>query len=81
MTTDEKWAFLWEYRDIETPCKKCNGTGIICYGSTSTFMGGIGGSAMTNGVCNHCWGSGDEHRHGADLKKLYTELATLRRKK
>ena len=48
-----------EWRGIDSPCPTCTGTGYIVYGSTSTYWGGIGGAAMTKGVCNKCWGSGD----------------------
>ncbi len=48
-----------EWRGIDKPCLECTGTGYIVYGSTSTYWGGIGGAAMTKGVCNKCWGSGD----------------------
>ena len=48
-----------EWRGIDSPCPTCLGTGYIVYGSTSTYWGGIGGAAMTKGVCNKCWGSGD----------------------
>lgn len=48
-----------EWRGIDDPCPKCIGSGYIVYGSTSTYWGGIGGAAMTKGVCNKCWGSGD----------------------
>lgn len=75
----EHWKFLWEMRGIETPCKRCDGTGRIVYGSTSTFMRGIGGAVMTPGICDRCWGSGDSNRPGPNLKSLYYELHRLRR--
>ena len=62
-----QWALEW--RDIETPCEQCGGTGRHTYGSTSTWRGGIGGCAMTSGVCDRCWGSGDEHRHWGNLRE------------
>lgn len=74
MTTDELWQWLCEMRDIETPCKDCGGAGVKAYDSTSTWGGGIGGQMITSGVCDRCWGSGDEnkrwpsHRHMAALK-------------
>ncbi len=60
-----------EWRGIEYPCPKCGGSGYIVYGSTSTYWGGIGGAAMTKGVCNQCWGSGEEHRPWPSHKEFY----------
>jgi hypothetical protein len=59
-----------DWRGVEGPCTVCGGTGKKAYGSTATWHGGIGGATMTSGVCDHCWGSGDEHNHGADLRKM-----------
>lgn len=73
---------LLAYRGIkpyETPCRVCYGFGVILYGSTSTWRGGIGGAAMTYGVCDKCWGSGVEarpwpsHKEFERLKKLETK--------
>jgi hypothetical protein len=33
----------------------------------------MGGAAMTRDVCDRCWGSGDEHSHWTDLRKLRRE--------
>ncbi len=52
-----------EERGVTTPCARCRGLGVRTYGSTATWRGGIGGQAMTTGVCDRCWGSGDEHHH------------------
>jgi len=60
------------WRGIENPCPKCTGTGYIVYGSTSTYLGGIGGAAMTKGVCNQCWGSGEADRPWPSHKEFYT---------
>lgn len=70
MTPEEHWLKL---RGIEAPCDVCHGSGVRLYGSTSTWHGGMGGCMMTKDVCDHCWGSGDEHRHWTDLKKLRAE--------
>lgn len=61
----------WE-RGIEDPCKKCGGSGYIWYGSTSTYWGGVGGSAITKGVCDKCWGSGEENRPWPSHKEFFT---------
>lgn len=62
------------FRGIRTPCTTCNGYGVRAYGSTSTWMGGIGGAAITNGTCDRCWGSGDESHKGPNLRKLLTMI-------
>ena len=49
-------------------CTTCGGTGKKVYASTSTWRGGIGGAAMTEDVCDKCWGSGDELAPGTDLR-------------
>lgn len=68
------------WRDIETPCKRCGGSGIKTYANTATWRGGIGGSAMTMDVCDACWGSGDSSRKGADLRTLTARLKDAERK-
>jgi hypothetical protein len=62
-----------EWRGIKTVCTRCGGTGSYWYGSTSTWRGGMAGAAMTRGVCDVCWGSGDAERHWTDLRKLRDE--------
>lgn len=62
-------------RDVRSPCPACTGFGVVVYGSTATWRGGIGGASMTAGVCDKCWGSGDRdrpwpsHRHFEALKR------------
>lgn len=51
-------------------CPKCSGEGRRVYGSTATWQGGIGGQAMTEGICDKCWGTGRTDRIGVDLRKL-----------
>ena len=58
------------WRDVEVPCERCEGRGIATYGSTATWMGGIGGAMITSGVCDSCWGTGDMRRIGANLRDL-----------
>lgn len=67
-------------RGIETLCHKCSGAGKVAYPNTSVWMGGIGGQMITTGVCDHCWGSGDEHRHGANLRKLTYDIKAFQSK-
>jgi len=52
------------------PCKGCGGEGRKVYGSTSTYLYGIGGAAMTEDWCDRCWGTGLEHRKGPNLKEM-----------
>ena len=75
--------FVRNYRHIyhtEDVCKKCQGTGIICYGSTALWRDGLGGAAITPGVCDECWGSGNarrpwiSHRTHEALEAHVTEL-------
>lgn len=53
-----------------TPCDKCGGWGARAYGSTSLWRGGTGGQAITTGICDKCWGSGDAEFPGIDLRML-----------
>lgn len=71
---DDFYAWVWDRRGVETPCKKCSGFGHRAYGNTATWRGGKGGQMITGGVCDHCWGSGDELRHGANLRELFNKL-------
>ena len=72
LNEEQRKAFL-KHRDIDVPCTRCHGLGVIWYGSTSTWRGGMGGASMTQDVCDECWGSGDANRHWVDLKKLRNE--------
>jgi hypothetical protein len=71
---------LLEFRGIEKPCKKCSGAGSRVYADTSTWHSGIGGQMLTTGVCDHCWGSGDElniwpsHRKYQNMQNRVAEL-------
>lgn len=61
-------------REANDICKACGGSGMLVYGSTSTWRGGIGGSAMTRGVCDKCWGSGDIAKPWTNLRNLPAPL-------
>jgi hypothetical protein len=67
-------------RGVETPCAGCGGYGVKMYASTATWRGGIGGQAITRDVCDRCWGTGDAHRKGTDLRKLESAFRTLEKK-
>ena len=72
--TPEEYEYFLEIRSVETPCPKCKGTGVISYGSTSQWRGGIGGQAITPGPCDVCWGSGDKHRTWGNLRDIDIEV-------
>lgn len=65
---DPSYKLFLQWRGVRTPCPKCNGSGVRIYSSTATWQGGMGGAAMTRAVCDECWGSGDQDRHGVDLR-------------
>jgi hypothetical protein len=71
---DEWYRRFLEYRGInpyyDTVCPSCSGSGVQVYGSTATWHSGIGGQAMTSGVCDKCWGSGKKNAPWANLKAL-----------
>lgn len=56
------------HKDI---CVNCNGLGVVWYGNTATWRGGIGGAMMTKDVCNHCWGSGNKNKTWLSHKKYW----------
>lgn len=62
------------WRGIEQACQKCGGAGSRTYGSTATWRGGIGGAAMTDDVCDKCWGSGDANKSWTNLRTLDADL-------
>lgn len=61
---------LLAWLGIEEPCKGCGGRGRRSYPSTSGWRGGIGGAAMTEDVCDDCWGTGDARRSGVDWRRM-----------
>lgn len=74
MTNEEyKEVYLefLERRGVETPCGKCDGFGTRTYPDTSTWRRGYGmaGQTLTNDVCDHCWGSGDQNKTWASWRK------------
>lgn len=75
---DDFMPNVWDSRGVCTPCKKCNGFGVRTYASTSLWRGGIGGSAMSKGVCDGCWGSGDANYSWLNLREVESELRKLK---
>lgn len=63
--------------DPKNTCPGCGGIGEKCYSSTATWGGGIGGQALTNAVCDKCWGSGDAARPWANLKQIRIQQQVL----
>lgn len=52
-------------------CERCRGTGSRMWPHTGMWRtGGVYGQAMTEGPCDHCWGSGDEARHWPSHKRI-----------
>lgn len=75
MCDDKKmYDRMLEWRGLskgyDTICTACNGSGVKSYASTSTWVGGYGGSMMTTDVCNKCWGTGKENQKGVDLRAV-----------
>lgn len=76
MTTEATQAALDQVlriRGVEVACETCHGLGVRGYGSTATWRGGQGGARPQKDVCDACWGTGDAHRHGVNLRKMAEE--------
>lgn len=58
-------------------CTECNGTGGKLYGDTSTWHNGVGGSLITEDVCDKCWGTGRKDIKGIDLRKINNKIKAL----
>ena len=69
----EKIMEVREIEKVENLCPSCSGRGRRAYGSTSIWMGGIGGQQITSGICDECWGSGDITRNFVNLRKMYNK--------
>lgn len=78
---EEFIKYLYDVRGIDTPCERCGGAGVRTYSSTAVWRGGIGGQALTQGVCDLCWGSGDVHRPWTNLRELDQKLNELQRRR
>ena len=66
---------LLDWRGVDDPCPACKGSGVKHYANTSTWRHSMGGASMTLDVCDICWGTGDVHRIGVDLRKQRDEEA------
>ena len=58
-------------------CPGCSGMGRKTYADTTGWAGGVGGQAMTVGVCDVCWGTGRTDRTGIDRHRLSFLLAEV----
>lgn len=56
--------------DRPVACAACLGHGRRKYGSGSTWRGGVGICAITEGLCDKCWGSGDADRPFTNLREM-----------
>ena len=63
--------------DHDVICGVCGGYGTRYYSNTSTWRGGMGGAAMTIGVCDNCWGSGSSERPWTNLKDIEERNAQM----
>ena len=73
MTDAELRHRMLDWRGVEDPCLKCDGSGVRAYSTTATWRGGIGGTSITSDVCDSCWGSGDRYRTWTNLRRLRDE--------
>lgn len=71
---------MLEWRHIASgdACLRCQGSGVTVYPSTALWRGGIGGRAMSNGICCKCWGSGSRTNPGISVPK-YEALVKFHR--
>lgn len=72
---------MLEWRGIKpgNECPECGGAGVYAYGDTSTWhRASIAGQAITQDVCDKCWGSGDRTRPWANLRNLLRRGVDLR---
>ena len=78
--SDDRHSYALEWRGIEpgSECRRCTGSGVLTYGSTSTWSGGAGGQVLTQGVCDACWGSGDASRKWVNLRALREQTRVAR---
>ena len=61
-------------------CGHCT-NGRRAYASTATWLGGIGGQAITVDVCDRCWGTGRSDVTGADLRRGFAALKQAERER
>lgn len=78
VTNEQFLMLLCHHKGIKVPCKICHGLGTYMYSNSATWhKEGMACQAFTNDICDNCWGSGDENKHGLNLRQL--TLNTKRR--
>jgi hypothetical protein len=74
-------AALQDWRGIEDVCPTCGGGGWLMYPDTATWRRGrgtIAGRALTPGVCDKCWGSGDAAHPWVNLRQVEQRVKALK---
>lgn len=66
--------FMKRFLGVDDPCERCHGAGRYMYSHGSTWRGGVGTTGMEWDVCDLCWGTGDKHKTGVDLRKQRNEF-------
>jgi hypothetical protein len=81
ITPEQRTEMLLSWRNVTDPCETCGGSGVRTYSSTATWRYNcLGGAMCTTAVCDRCWGTGDLHRKGADLRDLHARLEAAQRR-
>jgi len=75
---DGEYQKFLDWRGVENRCDRCGGSGSRLYSNTTTWHGGAGGQALTNGICDRCWGSGDVKHPWLNLRGYERQLETIR---
>lgn len=78
MTREELLQAMGFDNICNRPCDKCGGMGTRTYPSTAQWRGGIGGQALTEGMCDVCWGSGSKEWTGPDQRKIEAEMKAMK---
>lgn len=73
LTSEQLWEICLEWRGIDPKdaCGDCSGSGVKTYANTATWhSSAIAGQALTDDICDICWGSGNKHKPWLNLRKL-----------
>ena len=73
----EEWHDPTHLYGVEHPCPKCGGLGRRSYPNTTMWRGGAGGQMLSTGICDVCWGSGEAHQKGDDLRKMESRFLAV----
>ena len=75
MRKEEEMSIIKVRRWIREKCTQCNGSGTISYsGSSQWRRHKVDTNYGGRGICDKCWGSGDQSRPWANLKELEIKL-------